>query len=67
MKLYIFGVLANFFEVVRSGTPVGSMFQGMDTIVFMIVLVTAFNGLAISAVMKYVSLSSPSSSTHLSA
>jgi UDP-sugar transporter A1/2/3 len=66
MKLYIFGVAANFLEVVRSGTPVGSMFQGMDSIVWMIVLVTAFNGLAISAVMKYANVIVKTISTSLS-
>jgi UDP-sugar transporter A1/2/3 len=66
MKLYIFGVAANFLEVVRSGTPVGSMFQGMDGIVWMIVLVTAFNGLAISAVMKYANVIVKTISTSLS-
>jgi UDP-sugar transporter A1/2/3 len=66
MKLYIFGVAANFLEVIRSGTPVGSMFQGMDHIVFMIVLVTAFNGLAISAVMKYANVIVKTISTSLS-
>jgi len=66
MKLYIFGVIANFLEFARSGTPVGSMFQGMDHIVFMIVLVTAFNGLAISAVMKYANVIVKTISTSLS-
>jgi len=66
MKLYIFGVTANFLEVVRSGTPVGSMFRGMDGVVWMIVLVTAFNGLAISAVMKYANVIVKTISTSLS-
>jgi len=66
MKLYIFGVLANFLEVLRSGTPVGSMFRGMDTIAFLIVLATAFNGLAISAVMKYANVIVKTISTSLS-